>query len=605
MKKLKTRNQSDPSYQWDLSHLCTNDAEWEQRFIAADNDIDKISSYENRLGESASTLQECFKYSSQLEEEVGKLFMYASLKHDEDTANPTYQEMGSKAQTLYIKLSTVASFISPQLIEISKETLDRFMDELPELNIYRHFFDNLLREAKHILSPDKEQILAMASDVAAAPSSIFSMLNNADIKFAPVQDATGNTVEITHGTYINHLQSTDRVLRERVFNSYYDSFVAQKNTLAEIYSYSVKKDIFFSVVRGYPSSLEASLSGDNIPVEIYKNLINTVNKNLPLLHRYVDIRKKTLEIDNLQPYDMSVPLVKNADTAMDYEDAKRTILQSMAPMGEEYIKLVKHAFDNSWIDVYENENKRSGAYSWGTYGTHPHILMNYTNKIGDMFTLAHEMGHALHSHYTCTSQPFVYGSYTIFLAEIASTVNEALLMDHLLKTTTDKTMYNYLLNYHIEQFRNVLFRQTMFAEFELITHEKADQDQPLTLETLCNVYKDLVAKYFGKALTPNERMAYEWARIPHFYRAFYVFQYSTGFSAAIAIAKKIIEEDNTAKSGQTRSKYIEMLKSGSKDYSIELLKEVGVDMTTPKPIESAMQVFEDLLNKFEKANIGG
>ncbi|MCL1995802.1 MAG: oligoendopeptidase F [Defluviitaleaceae bacterium] len=597
MAALKARNEMEIALTWDLSPLCADDTTWEQRYSTTYSDIDKIGAFKDKLGESAETLKDCISLFEQLAEEVRKLFTYAGLKHDEDTANPTYQAMKAKAQTLYIKMNTAASFVIPQIIELGQDTITKFMADLPSLAIYRHYMDNLLREAPHILTPDKEQILAMAGEVGLAPSKIFGMINNADMKFAPVQDSKGNNVEITHGTYRNHMENTDRTLRERVFNSYYDSFIAQKNTLAEIYSSSVNKDIFFATVRNHKSSIEASLSGNNIPLDIYKNLIATVNDNLHLMHRYTSIRKKILGLDDMQAYDLSVPLVKDADTTISYEDAKNAILEGLTPMGDEYIELLKNAFESRWVDVYENKNKRSGAYSWGTYGAHPYILMNYTNKVSDMFTLAHEMGHALHSHYTCSTQPFVYGGYTIFLAEIASTVNEALLMNHMLKTTTDKTMLNYLLSYHIDQFRGTLFRQTMFAEFEMIAHEKAGAKQPLTLETLCGIYSGLNDKFFGEALTKNEKTAYEWARIPHFYRAFYVFQYSTGFCSAIAIAKKILEEGASA-----RDRYINLLKSGSKNYSVELLKEAGVDMTTPEPIQAAMQVFEGLLDKFEEVS---
>ena len=592
MTKLKQRNEISDKFKWDLSPLTKSDEEWEMRYKAALKKVDDIKKYNGLLSQSGDVLLNCFKETSELEEEIGKLFVYANLKHDENTINPTYQALSSKASTLYVSYSTATSFISPEIISIGKEAINKFTKENKELEVYAHFFDDLFREADHILSLDKEQILAMAQEISAAPSSIFSMVNNADIKFAPAKNSDNESVEVTHGQFINLLQSKDRVLRKSAYETYYNSFIAQKNTIAETYNYSVKKDIFYSKVRNYPSALQASLSSNNISVSIYKNLIKTVNDNLHLFHEYVGLRKKILKLNKQHMYDIYVPLIIDADQQIDYETAKSTIVKALQPLGGEYIEILSRAFNESWIDVYENQNKRSGAYSWGTYGANPFILMNYTNKVNDMFTLAHEMGHALHSYYTCSEQPFIYGNYTIFLAEIASTVNESLLINYLLKTTQDKTMYNYLINYFIEQFRGTLFRQTMFAEFELITHEKLEANEPLTSDILNEIYKDLIIKYFGDSVELDERIPYEWSRIPHFYNPFYVYQYATGFSAAIAISKQILEEGDVA-----RERYIDLLKSGSSNYSIDILKKAGLDMTSSKPIEDAMSVFAELLNK--------
>lgn len=597
MTKIKTRKEMDPHFTWDLGNLYQNDEHWENDYTELKNQLNNITIYKGKLNESGETLLSCFNETSRQEEKMGLLYMYANLKHDEDSNNPVYQAMTSRAQNLLVALSTVTSFISPEIISIDQDRLNNFITNTPGLQVYKHLFDNLQRESNYILSQEKEQILAMVSEVTSAPSSIFSMLNNADIKFEKVTDSIGNKKDLTHSLYANYLESQDRTLRENTFNSFSDSYINQKNTIAEIYNYSVKKDVFFSKVRGYSSSLEASLSSDNIPVSIYKNLINTVNSKLHLLHRYMDIRKKILNIKDLQMYDLNVPLTENVNTDISYEKAKSLILEGLSPLGEDYVKNLNKAFKNKWIDVYENKFKRPGAYSSGTYGAHPFILMNYSNKVKDMFTLSHELGHALHSYYTFKTQPFVYGGYTIFLAEIASTINESLLMDHLLKTTKDTVMGNYLLNYFIEQFRGILFRQTMFAEFEMITHEMSENGEALTTDSLSKIYKNLVIKYYGPGVIVNEKVSFEWSRIPHFYRAFYVFQYATGFSCAIALSKKILKEGEVA-----RKKYITLLKSGSSDYSIKLLKNCGIDMTSPKPIEDALSVFKDLLDKLEEAN---
>ena len=597
---IKKRNEMDSNYQWNLTTLYKTDDDWEKSYNNILAKVDSISKYQGKLGDSATTLHEAFEKTTELRTETGKLYVYSGLKHHQDTQEPTYQAMSAKAETLYIKLSTATSFINSELLDIPKEKIESFFLEEESLSIYKHFFDNLWREKEHILSPDKEELLARAFELSTAPSNIFSMINNADIKFEPAKDKDGNEVTLSHGNFIRQMQNTDRVLRKNAFDNYYASFIAQKNTIAETYASSVKSDVFFSTVRGYNSALESALSDDNIPKELYKNLINTVNKNLNVFHRYMSVRKKALGLDDLNIYDIYVPLVKNADTKILFDDAKEKILKGLEPLGAEYLQVVNRAFNEKWIDVYENENKRAGAYSWGTYGTNPFILMNYTDTVNDMFTLAHELGHSMHSHYSKSEQPYIYSDYTIFVAEIASTVNEALLMDYLLNTITDKTMQKYLINYFIEMIRGSFFRQTMFAEFEMLTHEMIENNEPLTSDVLNKTYFELVKKYFGPEVELDEKIQYEWSRVPHFYNAFYVFQYSTGIASAMAISKAILDGYKTGDTS-ARDAYIEMLKSGSNDYSIELLKKAGVDMTTAKPIEDTAAVFSDLLDKFEKA----
>jgi len=467
--------------------------------------------------------------------------------------------------------------------------------------------DDLLRLKNHVLSPELEKILADISQITSAPENIFSMLDNADINFGKIKiksnsDSDNNNnknnnnneqeIELTHGNYISFMQSPDRELRKKVFNKYYDAYINQKNTIAAIYSSSVKKDVFYSRIRNFDSCMSQALFSKNISESVYHNLINTVNKYLPVLHDYMGIRKTKLCLKELCMYDIYVPLVSEFDKKIDFEEAKQTVKKALEPMGQDYINKLEEAFNSGWIDVYENKGKRSGAYSWGAYGCHPYVLLNFDNKLDDMFTLAHEMGHAMHSFYSWSTQAYIYSGHTIFLAEIASTVNETLLIKYLLKTTQDQDFRAYLINYFLEQFRRTLYRQTMFAEFELKTHELAEKDVPLTVDLLNKIYRDLNSKYHGPDVILDNKSDIEWARIPHFYSAFYVYQYATGYSAAIALSEKILSEGSES--------YKEFLKAGISDYSLDILKKAGVDMTSPKPIESALDYFKNLVSEFKK-----
>lgn len=443
------------------------------------------------------------------------------------------------------------------------------------------------------MTADKEALIAQVYEIANSPSNIFYMLNNADIDFGEVTDSKGDEHKLTHGSYSSLLESSDRELRKNAFEKLYATYFKQKNTLAAIYSSSVKKDLFTTRVRNYDTCLNAMLFANNIPTSVYTSLIETVNKHLPLLHKYVSIRKKMLGLDDLSMYDLYTPIVADVDTPISYEEAKTTVLEAVKPLGKEYCDILNKAMnEEKWVDIYENVGKRSGAYSWGAYGVHPYVSLNYANNLDSMFTLAHEMGHAMHSYYTWENQPVVYGDYTIFVAEVASTVNEALLMEHLLKTTTDKKQRLYLLNHFMDQFKGTLFRQTMFAEFELKTHTMAEQSEALTFDSMCEIYYELNKKYYGNEIISNEEIKWEWARIPHFYTAFYVYQYATGYSAAIALSNKILKENGA-------EDYINFLKGGSSKYSIDLLKGAGVDMTTSEPVEKALSVFKNILDEME------
>lgn len=585
----------DKKYTWDLTHIFATDEEWKKEYDYILNNFDKISIYKGRLGESSEIFLKALEAYSHIMEKFERVYAYASFSFHQDMSNTYYQGFTEKAENLMTQLLSNTSFFESEIIKIDDETLKKFFEDEKALDMYKHFIKDMYRQREHILSEDKENILALANEVTSVSENIYDMLHDADMTFGEVKDEKGNDIQLTHSKYISLLNSNNRAIRENAFKQYYKTFKELKNTLSSTYSGSLKSDIFYSKVRNYNSSIEMGLSKNNIPIEVYENLVNTVNKFLPLMHRYVALRKKRLGVETLHMYDIYAPIVKNADTKIEYENAKEKVLQALKPLGEKYTTVVKEAFENNWIDVYENENKRSGAYSWGPFGTHPYVLLNFDNKVDDMFTLAHEMGHAMHSYLSNENQQYINSQYTIFLAEIASTVNESLLMQYLLAQENDETTELYLLNYFLDQFRGTVFRQTMFAEFEMESHKMAESGEPINTETLNKLYFDLNVKYYGQDIVSDEEIAYEWSRIPHFYSAFYVYQYATGFSCAIAFSKKILEDESYVE------KYLEFLKSGSKDYSLEILKEAGIDMTNPKPIEDALKVFEEILVKMEKA----
>jgi oligoendopeptidase F len=468
------------------------------------------------------------------------------------------------------------------------------MIEEPNLELYRHYIDDIMRQKAHVLSASEERILAQAGEMAEAADTIFTMINDADIKFPSIKDENGDEVEMTKGRYMQFMESQDRRVRKDAFEALYDTYGKLKNTLSATLGSSVKKDIFFSRVRKYPSSLAASLDDDNVPASVYDGLIKAIHDNMDLMYRYVKLRKKMLGVDELHMYDLYVPLVPDIKIKVSYEEAVDRVLEGLRPLGEEYISLLEHGFKNAWIDVYENQGKTSGAYSWGCYGIHPFVLLNFQGTLDDIFTIAHEMGHSLHTHYSFSTQPYIYAEYRIFVAEVASTLNEALLMDHMLKTTDERGMKLYLINHYLEQFRGTVYRQTMFAEFEKIVHDKAEIGESLTPDMMSSIYHNLNEKYYGQDIVVDDRIDLEWSRIPHFYSSFYVYKYATGFSAATALSQQILSEGKPAV-----DRYINFLKSGGSDYPIELLKKAGVDMTTPKPVEAALKVFAGLLDQME------
>ncbi len=595
VKKLPSRSEIKVEDTWKLEDIFASDDAWEKEFEEVKALIPQMEKFKGKLGESAQTLYDALQEQDELTMRVSKLYTYAHMRYDQDTTNSFYQGLNDRIKTLYTQIASALSYVTPEILSIEESKIKQYMAEHKELKLYAHALDEITRERPHILSESEEALLAQASEVLGSSSNTFGMLNNADLEFPSIKDENGEEVEITHGRYIRFLESSDRRVREEAFKAVYETYGKFKNTFASTLSGTVKKDNFSARVRHYNSARHSALSTNNIPEEVYDNLVKTVNDNLHLLHRYIDLRKKVLGIEELHMYDLYTPLVKDVKMEVTYEEAKDYILKGLKPLGEDYLNVLKEGFENRWVDVHENKGKRSGAYSSGTYGTNPYILMNWQDNVNNLFTLAHEFGHSVHSYYTRKTQPYPYGDYSIFVAEVASTCNEALLNDYLLKTIDDEKQRLYLLNHYLEGFRGTVFRQTMFAEFEHDVHMRAQNGEPLTPELLTKLYYDLNKKYFGDNLVIDEEIGLEWARIPHFYYNYYVYQYATGFSAAAALSKQILEEGNAAV-----ERYVGFLKSGSSDYPIEVLKKAGVDMTTSQPIEEALAVFEEKLTEMER-----
>ena len=591
MEQLKQRSDINPEYKWKIEDLVSSDKVWQERFDKLNLDFKKMDKFKESL--DIENLGEVLNLKDELECETTILYVYANLKQNEDSTNSFYQSLASKSDILMTNYQGAVAFLEPSILALDEKSLLNALEKQDKLKIYTHYINNLLRNKEHILSKDKEEILASVYEVCQSADNIFSMLNNADANFGYIKDENGKDILVTHGNYGMLLENSNQEVRKQAFKAVFGFYKNLKNTIASTYTSSVKADIFNAKVRNYNSSLENALFQTNVEIDVYKNLIKTVHKFLPAMHKYVDIRKKRLGLDEIHFYDLYTPIVKNVDKKITFDQAKEIIFKALAPLGEDYIQNLKKAFDEGWIDRYENIGKRSGAYVWGAYGTHPFVSLNYTDTLDDMFTLVHELGHAMHSYYTTTNQPFVYGDYTIFLAEVASTVNEALLMEYLLETTEDEEEKLYLINHFMEQFRTTLFRQTMFAEFEKKKKEKMENGEPQTFDSLCEIYRELNKKYYGDNIVIDEEIAWEWARIPHFYTAFYVYQYATGYSCAIAFSERILKQGKT-------EDYLGFLKSGSCDYSTEILKKAGVDMTKTEPIENALKVFEGLVSDMEK-----
>jgi oligoendopeptidase F len=594
VKSLPARNEVPVEDTWRLEDIFATDDAWENEFKEIKAMIPKAVEFQGKLGESAETLLQLLTYQDELLMRVGKLYTYAHMRYDQDTTNSMYQGLNDRASNLYTQISSSLAYVVPEILALEVSQVQAFLEERVELKLYEQALDAINRTRPHVLSAKEEALLAEASEVTSSSSNTFGMLNNADLKFPTIKNENGEDVEITHGRYIRFLESSDRRVRKEAFKAVYETYGNYKNTFASTLSGTVKKDNFNARVRNYKSAREAALSNNNIPEQVYDNLVNTVNEHLHLLHRYVALRKKVLGLSDLHMYDLYTPLVKDIKMEVSYEEAKDYVLKGLTPLGEEYQSILKEAYENRWVDVQENKGKRSGAYSSGTYGTNPYILMNWQDNVNNLFTLAHEFGHSVHSYYTRKTQPYVYGNYSIFVAEVASTCNENLLNDYLLNTIDDEKERLYLLNHYLEGFRGTVFRQTMFAEFEHNVHLKAQEGEALTPDMLTKLYYELNKKYFGDEIVIDEEIGLEWSRIPHFYYNYYVYQYATGFSAATALSKQILEEGQPAV-----DRYIDFLKAGSSDYPIEVLKKAGVDMTSPEPIQQALKVFEEKLTEME------
>ncbi|MEQ8202058.1 MAG: oligoendopeptidase F, partial [Syntrophomonadaceae bacterium] len=592
---IRKREEIEEQFKWKLEDIYPNEQLWEQDLEQISKLAGQVDKLQGTLGESARNLLNCLQLSDEVDRVSEKAYVYARMRRDENNADHHYQALFDRVQSLIIQVGSITSFIVPEILTIPEEKLMAFVEEDQGLGLYRHSIDEILRQKEHILSPAEERLVAMSADLSLASGSIFTMLNNADIKFPVIKDEKGRDVEITKGRYGSLMESSDRRVRQDAYQGLYSSYRGLLNTLGASLSASVKKDIFYARVRKYESARAASLDQDNVPVEVYDRLIESVHAHLDQMYRYMDIRKKVLGLDQLYFYDLYTPLVPEYKLEVPYEQARQTLVQALQPLGPDYLAHMQSGFKDGWIDVYENQGKTSGAYSWGAYDTNPYILMNYDNKLDDMFTLAHEMGHSLHSYYSNHNQPYVYSQYSIFVAEVASTVNESLLIDYLLARSTDPKEKIYLINHYLEQFRGTVYRQTMFAEFEKIIHEKAESGEALTPELLKEIYRGLNALYYGPEMVMDEYIPLEWSRIPHFYSAFYVYKYATGFATATALKEQIKDEGEPAV-----QRYLDFLKSGGSDYPICLLQKAGVDLLTPEPVGDALQYFGKLLDQLEE-----
>lgn len=593
-KQLPQRSEVQEDLTWDLTKIFPNDEAFDQSFEELAEEIKQAKNYQGTLADGPEAFLAAIEYLLNVYRKIEVLYVYSHLKNDQDTANTAYQGLHSRASSLYAQVAEAVAWFEPEVLTLSDEQIWAYFDAEPKLELYRHFVKQMVDNRAHVLSADQEALLAGASEIFGASSNTFSVLNNADLEFPVIENEKGEKVQLSHGVYGQLMESTDRSVREAAFKGLYSVYQQFRNTFASTLSTHIKSHNYNAKIRKFASAREAALSNNHIPESVYETLVNTVNENLPLLHRYVKLRKRLLKLDELHMYDMYTPILGEASIKYTYEDAKAKAKEALKPLGEEYLKIVDEAFDKRWIDVVENQGKRSGAYSSGAYDTMPYILLNWHDTLDQLFTLVHEMGHSVHSYFTRNNQPYVYGDYSIFLAEIASTTNENILTEYLLETETDPKIRAYVLNHYLDGFKGTVFRQTQFAEFEHFMHEEDAKGTPLTSEYLSDSYYALNAKYYGPEVAEDAEIKLEWSRIPHFYYNYYVYQYATGFSAASALADKIISEEPEA-----LEKYLNYLKSGSSDYPIEVMKKAGVDMTQVDYLNDAMKVFETRLNELE------
>ncbi|MBQ8815633.1 MAG: oligoendopeptidase F [Lachnospiraceae bacterium] len=593
--RVLKREEVDKSLTWALSDIFADDAAWEKAFEEAQAIPAKIAAFKGTLGDSAEQLYGCLKAEEEASLLLERLHGYASHHANEDMTNTNYQVMNSRMMSLHIQVSGAAAYISSEILAIPEEKLEEFKQSDAADRSFDRTLELIAREREHTRSAEIEALLADTREMSRASSEIFSMFNNADTKFPEVPDGKGGMIELTHGRYVGLLENRDQAVRKAAFEAMYDTFGKHRNTLAATFSNNIKQAKFYAKARKYPSTRAMYLAGSNIPESVYDTLIDTVHEYMPLMYRYVALRKKMLGVDELHMYDLYTPIVPDYEANVSLEEAKETILKALKPMGEEYLSALKNGFESNWIDSVENVGKRSGAYCGSVYGVHPYVLMTYKNTLDNVFTLAHEMGHAMHSWFSNKNQTLSNAHYKIFVAEVASTCNENLLNEYLLNQAQDKQERMYILNHFLDGFKGTVFRQTMFAEFEKIVHSKLESGVPLTADALCKIYHDLNVLYFGEDITVDSGIDMEWARIPHFYTPFYVYQYATGFSAAAALANRILTVGEPAVND-----YLKFLSGGGSKDPIDLLIDAGVDMRTKEPIVSAMKTFERYLNELEE-----
>ncbi len=593
--KTPTRTEVPENLKWDLNTIYSDNALWEADFLKVKSMIPSVETYKGRLNDSGAVLLQAFNLSDEASQILGRLYVYANMRLHEDTTVSTYQALADRVGTLNNELNAAASFMTPEILAIPEPQLKKFLSDTPALQLYKTKLDELNRRRPHVRNAEVEALLAQAAEVCGGPDKIYEQFTEADMELPKILDKNGNEIELTQGNYRSRfLDSRDRGERQRGFEGMLGSYSKFRNTFGALYGAQVKADIFSARSRNYHSSIEAALDGINVPVSVYSNLLDTVHSNLPKLHRYLELRKRVLGVDELHMYDLYVPIVAEAEYKVTYEEAQEIILKALAPLGSEYVNSLRGGFDSRWVDVLENVGKRSGAYSWGSYGTNPFMLMNWQDTMDSMFTLAHEAGHSMHSFFTRKNQPYPYADYTLFVAEVASICNETLLRHHLLQTIEDKQIRKLVINDALEGFRTTLYRQALFAQFEKEAHAKAEAGEALTPDQLCTIFKAINDQFYGPVCKVDDIISMEWARIPHFYSPFYVYQYSTGISAATALAHQIITEGEPA-----IKRYLRFLSSGSSDYSINLLKDAGVDLSTPAPIQQALDAFERYLDEFE------
>jgi len=594
-KGIPQRSDIPEKYKWKLEDIYATDELWEADFTKLQSSLPQFATFKGKLGKSPKALLDCLKLQDSSGIIASKLWVYANMRLDEDTRVSFYQAMADRVLNLDTEFSQAVSFIESEILTLSKAKLEGFMKKNKGLSLYQHYFDNLMRTKAHILPPEQEELLALAGSFAEAPRKTFSMLDNADIKYPFIKDESGVEVELTKERYYRFLESTNRRVRKDAGDAYNSAYLNYINTLAANLSAEISKDIFFAKATKYNSSLEMALDGPNIPLSVYDNLVKTVDANLAPLHRYVSLRKKVLKLDTLYTYDLWFSLVPKAKMDIPYDQATQTITEALSPLGEKYVDDLKMGFSSGWVDVYETQGKRSGGYSWGAYTTHPYMLLNYSNTLEAMFTIAHEMGHSLNRYYTYKKQPYIYSGNPIFVAEVASTCNEAIMIDYLIRHTQDKDKKAYLLEYYIWQIIGTFYGQVLYSEFEKEIHDQMESGQGLTAESMRKTYRDIVQKFYGPETVIGPINDLGWARIEQFYRNFYVFQYSTSYAASIALAQNILEGKKESVDG-----YLSFLEQGDSDYPINLLKKAGVDMTSPEPIEKTVKLFDSLVSQLER-----